>query len=199
VTRNAVTIVHEGGHALAAVLTGRRLSGIRLESDTSGVTTSRGRPTGPGMVLTAFCGYPAPALVGLGAAWLLADGRAAGLLYASLVLLALVLVQVRNLWGLLTVGATGLLLAAVARHAPPPVQAGFAYLLCWFLLLAGFRPVVELQRKRAAGEAPESDADQLARLTGLPGIAWVGLFGLVSAAVLLVGGAWLLGVPLPWP
>ncbi|MEV5444855.1 M50 family metallopeptidase, partial [Streptomyces sp. NPDC052644] len=30
VARNAVTIAHEGGHALAALLTGRRLHGIRL-------------------------------------------------------------------------------------------------------------------------------------------------------------------------
>ena len=35
--RNIVTIVHEAGHALVAVLVGRRLQGIRLHSDTSGV------------------------------------------------------------------------------------------------------------------------------------------------------------------
>ena len=44
VTRHVVTIVHEGAHGLAALLTGRRLSGIRLHSDTSGVTVSVGRP-----------------------------------------------------------------------------------------------------------------------------------------------------------
>ena len=36
VARHGVTIAHEGGHALVAVLVGRRLSGIRLHSDTSG-------------------------------------------------------------------------------------------------------------------------------------------------------------------
>jgi Peptidase M50B-like len=51
--RNAITIAHEGGHALVSVLTGRRLEGIRLHSDTSGETVSRGRGSGPGMVLTA--------------------------------------------------------------------------------------------------------------------------------------------------
>jgi hypothetical protein len=44
VARNVVTIAHEGGHALVALLVGRRLAGIRLHSDTSGVTLSRGRP-----------------------------------------------------------------------------------------------------------------------------------------------------------
>ena len=36
VSRNAITIAHEGGHGLIALLTGRRLDGIRLHSDTSG-------------------------------------------------------------------------------------------------------------------------------------------------------------------
>ncbi|MDT7621592.1 MAG: hypothetical protein QOF99_2493, partial [Pseudonocardiales bacterium] len=57
IARTVVTIAHEGGHAMIAVLTGRRLAGIRLHSDTSGVTVSVGRTTGPGMVLTALAGY----------------------------------------------------------------------------------------------------------------------------------------------
>ena len=40
VARGVVTIAHEGGHALVAVLAGRGLVGIRLHADTSGVTTS---------------------------------------------------------------------------------------------------------------------------------------------------------------
>ena len=56
-SRHAVTIAHEGAHGLAALVTGRRLSGIRLHSDTSGLTVSAGRPAGPGMVLTAAAGY----------------------------------------------------------------------------------------------------------------------------------------------
>lgn len=45
VTRHVVTVVHEGGHGVVALLVGRRLSGIRLHSDSSGLTVSRaGRP-----------------------------------------------------------------------------------------------------------------------------------------------------------
>ncbi len=40
-TRTVITITHEGGHALMAVVTGRRLRGIRLHSDTSGLTVAR--------------------------------------------------------------------------------------------------------------------------------------------------------------
>lgn len=81
--RHLVTLVHEAGHALVAALAGRRLTGIRLHSDTSGVTVSRGRPHGPGMVATVLAGYPAPALVGLGGALVLGAGYAAGLLWRS--------------------------------------------------------------------------------------------------------------------
>jgi hypothetical protein len=52
--------------------------------------------------------------------------------------------------------------------------------------------VVELQakRRRRAG-APDSDADQLARLTRLPGLVWVGVFLLVDVGALVLGTRWL--------
>ncbi|BFO15165.1 hypothetical protein SHKM778_15530 [Streptomyces sp. KM77-8] len=59
-SRNAITIAHEGGHGLVALLTGRTLTAIRLHSDTSGLTVSRGKPHGIGMILTAAAGYTAP-------------------------------------------------------------------------------------------------------------------------------------------
>ena len=48
VTRNVITIAHEGGHALLAVLSGRRLSGIKLHSDTSAASPCpAASPAGP--------------------------------------------------------------------------------------------------------------------------------------------------------
>jgi len=190
-TRYAVTIAHEGGHALVAVLSGRRLSGIRLHSDTSGLTVSRGKPTGPGMVLTGLAGYVAPPLLGLGGAALLTTGRIALLLWISLVPLAVMFVMVRNLFGAVALAAVIGMLGSVAYLASSPVQSAFAYLMVWFLLVGGVRPVVELQRKRRRGEARDSDADQLARLTRIPGLMWVVFFGAVALAALGLGG-WLL-------
>ena len=46
--RHAVTLVHEGGHALAAFASGRRLHGVRLHADSSGLTLSRGPRRGFG-------------------------------------------------------------------------------------------------------------------------------------------------------
>ncbi|WP_241661253.1 M50 family metallopeptidase [Thermomonospora catenispora] len=192
VARNVVTIAHEGGHALAAVLTGRRLDGIKLHSDTSGVTVSRGKPDGPGMVFTALAGYITPPLLGLAFAVLLSRGRITLMLWVSLALLAGMLVMIRNAYGALAVAATGLLIFLVSWLGTAEAQAAFAYLATLFLLLAGLRPVIELQRMRARQMAPSSDADQLAHLTGVPGLVWVGLFAFVSLAALLAGGKLLL-------
>ncbi|MBQ1052424.1 M50 family metallopeptidase [Micromonospora sp. C51] len=193
IARNAITIAHEGGHALVAVLTGRKLHGIRLHSDTSGLTLSAGRPTGPGMVLTLLAGYLAPPLVGLGGAWLLAGNRITLLLWIAVLLLLAMLVMIRNLYGALTLVIVGGAVLAVSWYASPQVQAAFAWTGVWFLLLGGVRPVVELQRLRARRGMPASDADQLAGITPLPAFFWVVLFGLVNLAVLAAGGLMLAG------
>lgn len=197
--RNVVTIAHEGGHALVAVLVGRRLSGIRLHSDTSGLTVSRGRPRGPGMVLTLLAGYVAPSLLGLGGAALLSAGRITLLLWTAIVLLFAVLVMIRNLYGLLAVLATSAAVFAVSWYADASVQAAFAYAAVWFLLVGGVRPVGELQRLRWRGRSADSDADQLARVTGVPGLAWVVLFGLVNLTALVAGCLLLLPLEVPLP
>lgn len=192
VTRNLVTIAHEGGHALVAVLTGRRLTGIQLHSDTSGLTLTRGKPRGPGMVLTAAAGYVTPSLLGLGVAALLGAGKITLLLWIAIVLLALMLVMIRNAFGVLSVLVTGGIVFAVSWYAPTDIQAVFGYVIAWFMLLGGVRPVYELQRKRWRGRAPDSDADQLAKITGVPGGLWVTLFALVSIGSLVIGASQLL-------
>ncbi|MFF2750958.1 M50 family metallopeptidase [Kitasatospora sp. NPDC058048] len=191
VARNAVTIAHEGGHGLIAVVTRRKLAGIRLHSDTSGLTLSYGRPTGPGMVLTAAAGYTAPALLGLGCAALLAADRITLLLWLAIVLLLALLLRIRNAFGFLSVLVAGGAFFLVSWFGSAEVQAGFAYLGCWFLLFGAVRPVLELQHQRRIGWARDSDADQLARLTHVPALAWVTVFLLVALACLGLGAAWL--------
>ncbi|MCX4819266.1 M50 family metallopeptidase [Streptomyces sp. NBC_01142] len=193
-SRNAITIAHEGGHGLVALLTGRRLDGIRLHSDTSGLTVSRGKPTGIGMILTAAAGYTAPPLLGLGGAWLLAAHHITLLLWLATALLIAMLVMIRNAYGALTVIVTSAAFLLVSWLTGPDVQAGFAYAAVWFLLLGGVRPAFELQSKRRHGGAPDSDADQLSRLTHVPPAMWLFLFHAVSLCSLIGGGRWLVGL-----
>ncbi|ACZ29330.1 hypothetical protein Xcel_0291 [Xylanimonas cellulosilytica DSM 15894] len=193
IARHVVTIAHEGAHALVATLTGRRLDAIRLHSDTSGLTVSAGRPRGFGMVATTFAGYVGPGLVGLGAAWVLRAGYAVGLLWLLVVLLALLLLKVRNLFGLWSVLVAGAALVAVSWWLDEPTQSAVAYAVTWFLLLGAVRPVLELQAQRFRRRARQSDADQLARLTGLPGLFWVAVFLLVTVGALALGAWWIVG------
>lgn len=191
VARHVVAIAHEGAHGVAALLSGRRLAGIRLHSDTSGLTVSKGRPTGPGMVATAFAGYVGPALLGLGGAALLRERHALAVLWAAVLLLALLLLQIRNFYGLYVVLVAGAAVVAVSWWGSDAVQSLAAYTGVWFLLLAAPRPVLELQGARRSGRVRDSDADTLARLTRLPGVVWVAAFLVVTLACLLVGARWL--------
>jgi hypothetical protein len=202
--RIVITIAHEGGHAVASLLSGRRLDGIRLHADTSGETVSRGRRSGPGIVLTAFAGYVTPPLLGAGAAALLAAHRVTLLLALFLLLLVGTLLMVRNWYGVLAVLVTGGSLFAVSWLAGPALRAGFAYGVVWFLLFGGLRPVAELARTRTVGRrltpgrragTGTSDADQLAALTRIPGGLWVAVFALVALGALALGARLLV----PWP
>ena len=184
--RLGITVAHEAGHALVAVLVGRRLSAIRLHSDTSGLTVSRGKPRGPGMVAMLAAGYLAPALLGLLAALMLGAGHSVGLLWLLLLMLSALLLWVRNGYGFLVllVGGAGVL--ALSWYGGGTVQSVAAYLITWLLLLASPRPLLELL---AAGRrrGRTSDPDQLATLTRVPAPVWIVLLLLANLAGLVVG------------
>lgn len=194
VLRGVITIAHEGGHAAAAALTGRQLLGVRLHSDTSGLTVSRGRATGPGMVFTLAAGYVAPSLLGLGGVALLGSGHVTALLWSSIALLAVMLLLIRNVYGVVSVVGTAAVVFVLSWYGTAAVQAAFGYLFVWFLLLASPRPVLELPRLRRGSRARDSDADQLARLTGVAAGGWVVLFAAVTLVAAAAGAYWLV----PW-
>lgn len=191
-TRLIITISHEAGHAFAALLVGRRLQGIRLHSDTSGLTVSKGKPRGPGMVFMLAAGYLAPAVVGLGASLLLSSGRSLGLLWLIVALLALMLLQIRNLYGFVALLGVGVAMVAVSWFLSPVIQSLIAYLITWVLLFAAPKPVLELFGQRAHRGATDSDPDQLARLTWLPAGLWMIIFLVANLTGLAVGMLWLL-------
>jgi hypothetical protein len=192
VSRTVVTVAHEGGHALVALLTGRRLAGVRVHANTAGVTWSAGRPTGPGIVLTTAAGYLAPPLLGLGAAALLATGHLGGALMLSLVLLAGLLIAIRNAYGMLVILVVAGAVVVVLWRGSTVIQGVFGYVMAWFLLFGGVRPVLELNHSRRRGRSAGSDSDQLARLTRVPGGVWVFLFGVVAVGALAVSALWLI-------
>jgi hypothetical protein len=191
ISRHAIAIAHEGGHALTAVMTGRRLSGIKLHSDTSGLIASRGRPRGPGMVIVALAGYATPSLLGLLIAGLVhweTDWIALGLTIAGLLGM---LVAIRNPFGVLSIIAAVVLVVIVSSLSESFQLIG-ASLAAWLLLLGNTRSIWELQVKRRWRQAPRSDVDQLAWLTGVPAWMWLVVLSIGAISSVLIGGYWLL-------
>lgn len=189
--RIGVTVVHELGHAVVGILTGRRLLGIRVSWDMSGETVTTGKPRGIGLILTTLAGYPIPPVVGAVFLWAAAAGWAQLALFAGAVLLVLLLVMVRSL---LTAAA---FLAVIAFQGivwwldEPLVSTAVAIGIGVLLLAGGLRAIGGLMSSHARGRAERSDAAALARLTHVPAALWLGLFTLVGAAsALLAAWSW---------
>jgi hypothetical protein len=185
IVRTVVTIAHEGGHVGVALLAGRRLTGMRVHSDASGVTVSRGRATGPGMVATLLAGYTAPSILGVVAALLIAAGQHQLILALTVAALVALLMTVRNLFGVVAILVTGAVLVFAGFYATEPVRQAGAALLAWVLLFGGIRSVGDLRRARRRTWARDSDADQLARLTRVPAAVWVVAFGVIAVGALV--------------
>jgi len=198
-TRHVVTLVHEAGHAGVALLTGRRVTAIRLHRDTSGITESIGRPHGPGMIATALAGYTAPPLIGVAMMLLVVAGRQTWAWWGVFVVLAAMILVIRNWFGLLVLAACAGGVWLLQTRLDDLVWARLAgYAVSWFLVAGGLRATLELWRGRAGGHR-SGDADVLARLTALPGVVWNAVF--VAAAVLALYVCWLAAsrvVGVPW-
>jgi len=190
VTRHLVTLVHEAGHAVVAVMTGRRLNGVRLHSDTSGLTVSSGRPRGPGMIATAAAGYLAPSALGLGSVALVRAGHTPLVLWSVLVIVGMILAFIRNWFGLLVVALAGAAVGVLVWRAPARMQDFAALTFAWFLLIAAPRTVIDLWSHRRRSRTRTSDADVLARLTHLPAAVW-NLALLLLTVGALAYAAWL--------
>lgn len=190
-TRHLVTLVHESGHALVALATGRQLNSVTLRANTSGLTVSSGRPTGPGMIATAAAGYLAPAAFGLIIAALVQSDRTMWALWISLAALALMLVHIRNWFGLLIVALAGMGVAAIVWRAPERLQLVAGLLVAWFLLFAAPRAAFELLAHRRRTRSRTTDADVLARLTHVPAMLWVIAFLSLNLGALALGAWWL--------
>lgn len=185
--RLVVTAVHECGHAVVAVLTGRKVSAVHLRADASGVTLHRGTVGRGGRMITAAAGYPAPGAAGVAGAWLIANHHAKGWLAVLAGMgAAMAVLWVRNLFGLalmlVWVGGLGWLLAS----GSPTVDTLAGVAVAWYLMLGGLRAAFEL-----FGDRGQSDASDLGRLAHLPTVVCKAAFTLAAAGA-VAGGALLL-------
>jgi hypothetical protein len=192
--RLVVTAVHELGHALAALALGGRVSRVHLWMNTAGLTTYS-LPVRTGRVRSgavAVAGYPAPGLAGLGGIALVVAGQVrwwvAG---AAIVTLLLLLLWVRNGWGIVSTLAGAGVLGWVALDGAPWLVTAVGAALAAVLLAGGWRAAVTHAAGREAGGRQGSDAVIASRLLPAPAVAWSGMF-LVAATATLLAGGWLL-------
>ncbi|TXN31940.1 M50 family metallopeptidase [Lacisediminihabitans profunda] len=183
------TLVHELGHALAAVLSGRVVHGIRIRRNHSGDALSSGRGAF-GTVVSGVLGYPAPAIVGAAQLLSVFNGYTAIALVAGGVVLLLTLLVIRNLFGTLVVLASAAVSAALWVYATPAVQSYALLVLGVALLVGSVRGLVTVigVHVRRRGQLQTSDAYLLYRRTGVPSVVWLAIFAA------LIGGCCVLTV-----
>jgi len=181
------TLVHELGHALAAVLTGRVVHGIRIRRNHSGEAVSSGRG-GFGSVVSGVFGYPAPAIVGAAQLWAVFNGYTAIALFVGGIILLLTILVIRNAFGILVVLVSAAASALLWLYATPEVQS-YALLVIGIALLVGsvrgLATVVSVHTRRR-DQLRTSDAYLLYRSTGVPSPVWLTLFALLIGGSIVV-------------
>lgn len=183
------TVTHELGHAFAALTSGQRLGGIRLQLNHGGTTTSytRGRAAA---VWSGFWGYPVPGVTGAGLVWAGFSGWGPAALSAGLLVLLASLIFIRNLAGVLILVGTVVAVAALIINVPAAFTGHVAIILGVALLVAAVRDLLKLTNVhfRRRDQLRSSDAYILYRATAVPSGVWIALFSLVVAACWVI--AW---------
>jgi hypothetical protein len=175
-----VVFLHEISHGLAAVATGGSIVSIGLSGDEGGVCLTRGG--WPFIILNA--GYLGSLL--WGALFLLLGGRRtrarAVIGVVGVFTLAVTLVYVRTWFGFAYGLGAGLVLIAVSSRLKPAVSEVLLAAIGATSVLYAVWDVASDVLFRHSGL---SDAAALARLTGVPAVAW-GLLWVVFSLVVLV-------------
>lgn len=177
------TVVHELGHAFAALMTGQFVAGITLKMDHSGTTTTYSR----GLLRSlwsGFWGYPVPAVTGAVLVSAGFNGWGPAALSVGAIILILTVLFIRNFTGLLILAAS-IAVSAVLVLAVPPAFTGHAVIALGVALLVGsVRDLVNLfsVHLRRRHQLDSSDAYILFRATGIPSPLWLLLFCAVIAA-----------------
>lgn len=185
------TLVHELGHGLSALLLGGRFVALYLWPDASGRALYLGDFGRLRHALVAAGGLLGPPLLAYALFTAGRQPRSAriALTAAAIVLLAVELIWVRNLFGAVFVGVLVLALGLLARRAPPRLaQIGVVFLAVQLALSVFSRSDYLFMRTAVtAGGSGPSDTGQIAAALYLPYWFWGGLIALASLLLLWHG------------
>jgi hypothetical protein len=196
------TFIHEGGHVLATVITGNSVQSLTVSPDTSGAVYSQGSGwlsqlfiSSAGYLGTTAFGAAMLAWMRYGFSSRLGLHICAGIITVLTVVFG-IFAPVFNLFSTVTLGGmvftvfSGAFLAAVlvavARYANMKwVNFAIAFLAVQVLLNAIFS-LFNLFFITALTSS-HSDAANMAAATGIPGIAWVLIWMVVSILMISIG------------
>ncbi len=185
------TFAHEMGHGLSALALGASFDEMLLHADGSGMAVWHGNPSPLATALIAAGGLVGPTLAGVG---LLLVSRAprfarAVLVMVALLLLVVVLLWVRNAFGIGFVLAWALCLGLAAKLLPDAGAAFVLHLIAVTLCLSWLTDLDYMFSNQALvnGVALPSDSAVIAQALWLPYWFWGGVVAAFSLAVLLLG------------
>jgi len=190
-----VTFIHEGGHALAALLTGNSVASLSVAMNTSGETYT----TNGGLlsqVIVSSAGYVGA--TAYGALLLLLIRRAvqarivlagtAVFIFAMTAIYGFLVPLVHGMMSPFTILAGVLIpvgLLAVSRYASPRVASFFvSFLAVQCVLNALFDLKTVFFLSSPLGANAQTDAANMANATGIPAIVWAVVWIIVSFVIL---------------
>jgi hypothetical protein len=188
-----VVLMHESGHAAAALLVGGSVDVIKVSPDEGGVTWSRFNPTVLRQIVVSSAGYVGSTVSGCVLMFVASRSKEARIpLYALAVWTgAVAVLWVRDLFTLLfTLACTAALFVLARVDLPAGVRrAVLAFLASFSVLYALFDIKDDLLHLGSRGGGV-SDADALANATFIPAIVWGVAWGALSLALVLFALKW---------
>lgn len=184
IVRHGATLTHELGHTVFALFTLARVSGIRLDPDSSGnthtVRTVRIFPIGA--IISSFFGYPAPLIFGSVFLTLLVSGHPMEALMTILGAGILTLVFIRNLFGLLVTAIWIVSSGSVLLFAPDMAS----WYVLWtgsLLFFAGWKDLYQLYGVYKNNVDGGTDLHSLKESSHIHPLFWYVLMVLVAIPV----------------
>lgn len=171
------TLIHESGHAVAALIASGEVYAVELFSDRSGTTVTKRANTKKGRFFVAFLGYPFGSAAAYGLFYLISVNQCNMVLYALACIAILNLMfYVRNSYGIFWLITFTAIIFIVKFWGDEMVQYAFSSWLCGIMLFEALYSSTELiticwKKPKNAG-----DASDLAAISKIPSMFWALIF-----------------------
>lgn len=170
------TLVHENGHAIAALLLKGKVYSIKLFMNTEGeaVTGQRGWFSS---VVTAYAGYTCSSLVAYLCVHFLHRGHTVWILYGFIAIaLVNLILWIRNLYGVVWLLSFVVLCGWTVYNGPLFLQTFVAYFLTAVMLTQSVSSAFQIFILSVVKRKEAGDATSLAHYTSIPAMFWGALF-----------------------